>query len=454
MGEQDDVVPRFRERPVRPIGEPPGRERYCRARARSRGGRRCPSWGSRVRSRRSGSARARLTRTARPCRSVKTNSRLISCLASRGPWARTKPVGCSGAEPAVRHPFRPDSGREEDMRNRFDQARTPTRGSDRGAGGRLSKRRRRAPSAAAAAIIDNGDKEDGSVSEATGERRDRQGTDLARRLHRGHVHPGRALRCARVHDGERRRLGRAGPVGLLILVRPHRLDLRRAGGHVPRQARRHRPVRPRGVAPALLAHRADRDLRLLVRVVERRCDLRDDHRLPGAGDGFPAAWTSIPAPWTSGSRLDRRRAAWSSSGRSTCWGSAGRVDGACLDFLLLIPISVFAIIVFLTSDWDSSLLPWIHRAVGGFELAIVWLYVVGWTTYGVEVAASFAPVPQHQARHLDGAEGRGLYTFGVLILVPLGAGHTVTTEEAAAIRSGSGSPGSTRSSAARRTSWS
>ena len=108
--------------------------------------------------------------------------------------------------------------------------------------------------------------------------------------------------------------------------------------------------------------------------------------------------------------------------------------GRVSTFLLLIPIGVFAIIVFLTGDWDSSLLQWNFTGPwGGWKLAIVWLYIIGWTAYGVEVAASFAPEYRDTKRDTSMAlKAAGLFTFGVFVLVPLGAGGTVTTEDAAA----------------------
>jgi amino acid transporter len=108
--------------------------------------------------------------------------------------------------------------------------------------------------------------------------------------------------------------------------------------------------------------------------------------------------------------------------------------GRVSTFLLLIPIGVFAIIVFLTGDWDSSLLQWNFTGPwGGWKLAIVWLYIIGWTAYGVEVAASFAPEYRDTRRDTSLAlKAAGLFTFGVFVLVPLGAGGTVSTEDAAA----------------------
>jgi amino acid transporter len=108
--------------------------------------------------------------------------------------------------------------------------------------------------------------------------------------------------------------------------------------------------------------------------------------------------------------------------------------GRVSSFLLLIPIGVFALIVFLTGDWNSSLLQWNFAGPwGGWKLAIVWLYIIGWTAYGVEVAASFAPEYKDTKKDTSMAlKAAGLFTFGVFVLVPLGAGGVVSTEDALA----------------------
>ena len=90
----------------------------------------------------------------------------------------------------------------------------------------------------------------------------------ARRLHR---HP-RDHRCVRPVDDLRPRR------------RAAEQRLCRAGGDVPGQARRHRPLRARGVAQVPLVHRPGRDVRLLVRLVQRPGDQR-----PRGGDADPGA---------------------------------------------------------------------------------------------------------------------------------------------------------------------
>ena len=154
VGEEDDVVARLRKRPVRPIGEPRGGERpaeleleFVEVEGARPGGRHCAL------ERRSGAARTGLTRAARRCRSVKTNSILISCLASRGPLARTKPVGCSWRQTrsTTSSPNRFRTGRGScGIASTEARSATPA-APKRRARRRSSDRRRRVPRAAAAA---------------------------------------------------------------------------------------------------------------------------------------------------------------------------------------------------------------------------------------------------------------------------------------------------------------
>ena len=77
-----------------------------------------------------------------------------------------------------------------------------------------------------------------------------------------------------------RRLGRRAPLGHLRRRRGlHQHDLLRARDHVPGEVRRPRALRARGVAQVHDARRADRDVRLLDRLVGRPLRQRPLHRL-------------------------------------------------------------------------------------------------------------------------------------------------------------------------------
>jgi amino acid transporter len=72
--------------------------------------------------------------------------------------------------------------------------------------------------------------------------------------------------------------------------------------------------------------------------------------------------------------------------------------------------------------------PW-----GGWQLALVWLYVMGWSAYGVETCATFAPEYKDTVRDTNIAlKTSALFSLVVYVLLPLGVTGTVGT--AAAIK--------------------
>ena len=93
--------------------------------------------------------------------------------------------------------------------------------------------------------------------------------------------------------------------------------------------------------------------------------------------------------------------------RPAVW--VGYVTGA----LLLIPLAVIMFLPYITGDWHSSNLHtninW-HSltADNGIKLVIVWLYVMCWSSYGMECCATFAPeYHDTDAGHRQGAARRG-----------------------------------------------
>ena len=107
--------------------------------------------------------------------------------------------------------------------------------------------------------------------------------------------------------------------------------------------------------------------------------------------------------------------------RPAVW--VGYVTGA----LLLIPLAVIMFLPYVTGDWHSSNL---HSNVNwhsltadnGIKLVIVWLYVMCWSSYGMECCATFAP--EYHDTERDTAKAlRVAAIFGVIVygLLPLGA---------------------------------
>jgi amino acid transporter len=96
--------------------------------------------------------------------------------------------------------------------------------------------------------------------------------------------------------------------------------------------------------------------------------------------------------------------------------------------LLIIPAFVLMFLPYLTGDWSSSNMEWNIGSGGGLALALVWLYFMCWSSYGIEVVASFAPeyhdTERDTARALRAA---ALFSAVVYVLLPLGIGGTLGT---------------------------
>src|SRR6218665_380818 len=59
--------------------------------------------------------------------------------------------------------------------------------------------------------------------------------------------------------------------------------------------------------------------------------------------------------------------------------------------ILMIPLAVFIIFPLFNSGWAPLDLTWKLEGWTGVHQALVWLYVMAWTTLGIEVCATFAP---------------------------------------------------------------
>jgi amino acid transporter len=95
--------------------------------------------------------------------------------------------------------------------------------------------------------------------------------------------------------------------------------------------------------------------------------------------------------------------------------------------LLMIPLAVFIIVPYLTGDWTSDNLQWTLNDGGldwgGWKLALVWLYIMGWSAYGVETCAAFAPEYKDTVRDTSLAlRSAALFSLAVYVLLPLGLG--------------------------------
>ncbi len=99
----------------------------------------------------------------------------------------------------------------------------------------------------------------------------------------------------------------------------------------------------------------------------------------------------------------------------------GYIAGA----LLMIPLFIMMILPFLNGSFDSDNLvnkigdP--GQAWGGLQLAIVWLWLMCWSAWGVDVCATFAPEYKDTVRDTKLAlRSAALFSLVVYILLPIG----------------------------------
>jgi amino acid transporter len=83
-----------------------------------------------------------------------------------------------------------------------------------------------------------------------------------------------------------------------------------------------------------------------------------------------------------------------------------------------------------TGDLQLSNLGWNlgqeGQAWGGLRLALVFLFIMGWTAYGTEIAATFAPEYKQQRRDTSRAlQAAGAFTLLVVVLLPIGLSGTL-----------------------------
>ncbi len=91
--------------------------------------------------------------------------------------------------------------------------------------------------------------------------------------------------------------------------------------------------------------------------------------------------------------------------------------------ILMIPLFAFIVLPLLSSDWSPSELTWNLHGMAGFHKALVWLYIMAWTTFGIEVCATFAPEYKNSVKDTTKAiKAAVLFCLGVFFLVPITLG--------------------------------
>ncbi|WP_432512099.1 APC family permease [Kineococcus sp. SYSU DK001] len=91
--------------------------------------------------------------------------------------------------------------------------------------------------------------------------------------------------------------------------------------------------------------------------------------------------------------------------------------------ILLVPLFAFIVLPLFSADWNPSALTWGLSGLSGLHTAVVWMYVMAWTTLGVEVCAVFASEYRDPVKDTVRAiRAAALMCLGVFALVPLTLG--------------------------------
>ena len=104
--------------------------------------------------------------------------------------------------------------------------------------------------------------------------------------------------------------------------------------------------------------------------------------------------------------------------------------------LLFIPLIIVMFGGLATGHFDASQLTWTVEGSEGWITGLVWLYLMGWSSYGVETVAAFSP--EYKEAHDTRKALLSASAFSLLIyfLVPLGVAGTLTADEISAGASG------------------
>src|SRR5215813_3717127 len=90
---------------------------------------------------------------------------------------------------------------------------------------------------------------------------------------------------------------------------------------------------------------------------------------------------------------------------------------------LMVPLAIFIVGPYVTGTWHSSNMTWALHGWSGFKLALVYLFLFGWSAYAAEVCATFAPEYKDTRRDTTIAlRSAGMFTLLVFLLFPLGIG--------------------------------
>lgn len=100
----------------------------------------------------------------------------------------------------------------------------------------------------------------------------------------------------------------------------------------------------------------------------------------------------------------------------------------------IVLIAILIVGPFVTGNWHAAGLGWgagkPGSAWGGWKLALVYLYVMGWTAYGTEIAATFSPEYKNARKDTRKALlSSGILTIAFLVLGPMATAGEVGQEK-------------------------
>ncbi len=101
--------------------------------------------------------------------------------------------------------------------------------------------------------------------------------------------------------------------------------------------------------------------------------------------------------------------------------------GYVTGILLMVPLAIFIVVPYFTGDWQSSNMT--YESIEGFSdisVALMWLFIMCWSAYGIEVGASFAPEYHDTKRDTAKAlKSVAVFSLFVYLFLPLGLGGVV-----------------------------
>lgn len=91
--------------------------------------------------------------------------------------------------------------------------------------------------------------------------------------------------------------------------------------------------------------------------------------------------------------------------------------------ILMIPLFVFIVVPLFSGGWNPGDLTWRLHGWEGLRTALVWMYIMAWTTFGIEVCATFAPEYKDSVKDTTRAiKAAVLFCLGIFFLIPITLG--------------------------------